>query len=422
MIIEPVKIAVIGCGGYAFQLIKRILTVPKSGMVAAITSLDGRSPGAQYCQERGIKVFENVEDLLNYGQFEVVLNPTPIHLHLSITKQCLSAGFPVWLEKPPVATVQELDELQSVAKDVKMPVAVCFNSLFSPLTQNLKLELVAGRFGALHRIKGIGAWIRTSAYFSRNSWAGCLKKDGQWILDGDVNNPFAHVLCNNLYFAANAHNALAEPAKVEAELYRCNQIESEDTSCLRIITRDGVEIIDYLTLSPKTEIPPKMVIETEKARIIFENFNMLRIEFHDGPIEEHEAYMEDRIAMIEHLCYAFRTGEPYLSILDMMRPFTVAVNGAFDSAGSIHPIPEEYKESEETNEVKYHNIQGIEKIMEDAFESNSLYSEMGIQWAKKGEKIDTTNYARFPKRFVANAEGGNQSNRSWKDDIYTKKI
>lgn len=401
MILEPVKIAVIGSGGYAFQLIKRILSVPHSGTVVAVTSLDPESPGALYCSQRGIRVFRTVEELLEFGDFEVVVNPTPIHLHTSITEACMAAGFPVWLEKPPVATVQELDALQSAAEKAGMPVAVCFNSLYSHLTQNLKADLVNGRFGDVRQVKGIGAWIRNSDYFNRNSWAGCLKKDGQWILDGDVNNPFAHVLCNNLYFAGIAQNALADLVKVEAELYRCNAIESEDTSCLRIQTQEGIEIIDYLTLSPQREIPPRTLIETEKALISFENFNRLKIEFYDGSVEEHEAYQEDRIEMIEHLCRAFRTGEPYLCTLGMLRPFTVAVNGAFDSAGTIHSIPEEYLRAEDQNGTRCLSISGVETVMEDAFASNSLYSEMGVPWACRGVVFDTGNYSRFPMRFVA---------------------
>jgi predicted dehydrogenase len=399
MILEPVKIAVIGTGGYAFQLIKRFLSVPHSGIITAVTTQDPDSPGTVFCRERGIRVFQTVEKLLQNGGFEVVVNPTPIHLHTAITKQCLAAGLPVWLEKPPVATVQELDALQSAAEDAGIPVAVCFNSLFSHLTQNLKKELIAGRFGDVRQVKGIGAWVRDSDYFNRNSWAGCLKKDGLWILDGDVNNPFAHVLCNNLYFAGGAHHALAEPVKIEAELYRCNNVESEDTSCLRIKTREGIEIMNYLTLSPEREIPPRTFIETEKAQILFENFNRVKIEFYDGPVEEHEAYQEDRIEMIEHLCRAFRTGEPYLCTLGMLRPFTVAVNGAFDSAGTIHTIPPEHVHTEELKGTTRRSIRGIETIMEDAFASNSLYSEMGVPWARKSEALYVAEYGQFPMRF-----------------------
>lgn len=399
MILDPVKIAVIGCGGYSFQLIKRIMSVPDSGFVVAVTSRDTSSPGAQFCRDRGIEVFQTIDELLDYGKFEVVLNPTPIHLHVSTTKQCLAAGFPVWLEKPPVATVQELDELQSIAELAGLDIPVCFNSLFSHLIQNLKKELVEGRFGRVRQIKGIGAWIRTTGYFSRNSWAGCLKKGDDWILDGDVNNPFAHVLCNNLFFAGTEQHALAKPVTVQAELYRCNKIESEDTSCLRIMTDNGVEILDYLTLSTEQEIPPLTIIETEKARITVKDFQDLKIEFYDGTTEEHESYQENRIEMIHHLCRVFRTGEPYISTLAMMRPFSVAVNGAFDSARTISTIPGDFIKLSEVNGVKHFSIQGIEKVMQDAFEANALYSEIGVPWAVKSEKFDTSNYQKFPVKF-----------------------
>ena len=112
---EPVKIGVIGCGGYAYQLIIRIQTTPLYGKITAVTSRNLDSEGANYCRANGIAVFQTVEELLAFGDFEAVVNPTPIHLHAEITKQCLDAGFPVWMEKPPVATVQELDGLNTAA-------------------------------------------------------------------------------------------------------------------------------------------------------------------------------------------------------------------------------------------------------------------------------------------------------------------
>ena len=78
MLEKPVKIAVIGCGGYAHQLIIRIQTTPLYGTITAVTSRDLDSEGARYCKAHGINVFQSVEELLAYGEFEVVVNPTPI--------------------------------------------------------------------------------------------------------------------------------------------------------------------------------------------------------------------------------------------------------------------------------------------------------------------------------------------------------
>ncbi|QHI70620.1 Gfo/Idh/MocA family protein [Tichowtungia aerotolerans] len=402
MINDPVKIGVIGCGGYAYQLIIRIQTTPLYGKITAVTSRDLDSDGANYCRAHGIKVFQTVGELLEYGDFEAVINPTPIHLHAGITKQCLAAGFPVWMEKPPVATVQELDDLNTAALVTGLPVAVCFNSLFSFRAQQLKAELVAGKYGKIKRIKSRGAWVRTNAYFSRNGWAGSLKKNGRWILDGDINNPFAHVVCNGLFFAGSSQNELANPASVQAELYRANRIESEDTSAIRIITDEGLEILSWLTLACRDESNPDTVIETEQAVIRFINLQEVEITFNDGTVEYRESFKENRLEMIEHLCRTLRSNEDLICSLADTRPFTLTVNAAFDSAETISTIPPEALDcvtvrGDETQVA----IAGMGEILKEAFESNSLFSEIGVPWVRASEPFYTDGYTQFPVRFQA---------------------
>jgi predicted dehydrogenase len=397
---EPVKIGVIGCGGYAYQLIIRIQTTPLYGRITAVTSRDINSDGAAYCRAHGIKVFSTVEELLAYGDFEVVVNPTPIHLHAEITKQCLAAGFPVWMEKPPVATVQELDDLSRAALVAGLPVAVCFNSLFSFRAQQLKAELVSGKYGKIKRVKSLGAWVRTDAYFGRNSWAGALKNGDRWILDGDINNPFAHVVCNGLFFAGCDQASLANPVTVQAELYRANQIESEDTSAIRIQTEEGIEILSWLTLACKDESDPVTVIETEQADIKFINLQKVEVRFHDGTVEFRDSYKENRLEMIEHLCRTLRSDEPLIGSLEMTRPFTLAVNAAFESVETINTIPANALDCVMVRgNEKQVAIAGMGEILKRAFEANALFSEIGVSWARKSEVFGTKNYMRFPVRF-----------------------
>lgn len=399
---DPVKIGVIGCGGYAYQLIARILTTPLYGKITAVTSRNLDSDGAKYCRAQGIKVFQTVEELLACGDFEVVVNPTPIHLHAEITKQCLNAGFPVWMEKPPVATVQELDDLNTAALIAGLPVAVCFNSVYSFRAQQLKAELIAGKYGKIKRVKSLGAWVRTDAYFSRNGWAGELKKGDHWILDGDINNPFAHVVCNGLFFAGSEQSALANPVAIEAELYRANQIESEDTSAIRIHTEEGVEILSWLTLACKDESDPDTVIETEKATIKFINLQQVEITFNDGTVEFRDSYKENRLEMIEHLCRTIRSDEELICSLADTRPFTLAINAAFDSVGTINTIPEDALDCVMVRETeKQVAIAGMGEILKEAFEANALFSEIGVPWARKSDVFSTKGYTQFPVRFQA---------------------
>jgi predicted dehydrogenase len=404
MLEKPVKIAVIGCGGYAHQLIIRIQTTPLYGTVTAVTSRDLDSEGARYCKAHGINVFQSVEELLTYGEFEVVVNPTPIHLHADISKQCLAAGFPVWMEKPPVATVQELDDLNAAAMAAELPVAVCFNSLFSYRVQQLKAELLAGTYGKIKRVKSLGAWVRTDAYFGRNNWAGALKRGDHWILDGDINNPLAHVVCNGLFFAGAQQATLANPLSVEAELYRANQIESEDTSAVRIQTAEGIEVLSWLTLACKDESDPVTVIETEQATIKLINLEKVEITWHDGRVEFRDSYKENRIEMIEHLCRSLRGDEPLIGELANLRPFTLSVNAAFESVGSIHSIPKSALDCVTVRETETQvAIEGMGAILKQAYESNALFSEIGVSWAHKSEVFETAGYTHFPVRFKVEA-------------------
>lgn len=397
---KPVKIAVIGCGGYAHQLIIRIQTTPLYGEIVAVTSRNLDSEGAQYCRRHGIQVFQGLDDLLAHGGFDVVVNPTPIHLHAEITQQCLAAGYPVWMEKPPVATIQDLDALDVAAVQAGLPVAVCFNSLFSFRMQQLKSELIAGVYGRIERIKSLGAWVRTDAYFNRNDWGGALKKGDQWILDGDINNPFAHVVCNGLFLGGDAQTKLATPVSVEAELYRANAIESEDTSAIRILTEEGIEILSWLTLASENEIDPVTIIETEQATIRLINLENVEICWKDGRREFRDHYKENRIEMIEHLCRAYRGDAALIGELSTLRPFTLCINAAFESVGSIVTIPESSLDTVTVRERETQvTIRGMGDILQEAYDRNALFSELQLPWAQKSTVFETKEYTHFPVRF-----------------------
>jgi hypothetical protein len=247
----------------------------------------------------------------------------------------------------------------------------------------------------------VGAWIRTEDYFTRSDWTGKVRNGQAWILDGSMNNPFAHVLCNGLYFAASEHHALAEPVRVQAELYHANAIETEDTSSLRIETREGVEVLTHFTLAPETEMPPTTVIEADLAVITLTDFQSLRIQWRGGRVEERASRCDNRVEMLQQLCRAVRTGEAYRSHLAMCRPFTVAVNAGFDSAAEVVAVPEAYIVRRDWDGSVAAAVRGLSSHLQTAHDEAALLSELGIPWARAGLRIETADYHRFPTRFSA---------------------
>jgi predicted dehydrogenase len=376
---NPVKIAVIGCGGYAFQLMQRMWTIPRYIEIVAASSRNLESQNALACAERGIRIYTNIHELLADAPegLQAVFNPTPIEVHAETTIPCLEAGFPVWLEKPPVPTLAEYDHLLPAIKRSGQVVDVCFNSLYGYNLRKLKADLVAGVYGQVKRVSGMGGWVRTQSYFERNAWAGALQVNGHWIYDGTINNPLAHVLCNNLFLAATEELALAEPAEVEARLWRANAIESEDTSSLRIVTRDGVEVFSHLTLAPEATVIPESVVDTDAARIILSNFEIVDVHWHDGRKEHMRSFKENRVEMLEELAHRCGTDDPQLCSLAMCRPFTSVVESAFQqvlqkNGGTIPRVEESHILRRAEQGSSAIAIQGINNKLRYAHENGVL--------------------------------------------------
>lgn len=386
---DPLQLGFIGCSGYAYQLFKRVATLPRFAKVVAAISREPGSEGSRAYRERKIPTFFTVEEMLEYGQgkLDAIFNPTPIHLHETITLQCLAAGIPVFVEKPPVASLEEHRNLIRASEKSGIPVAVCFNGLYSFLTQQLKGELVRGRYGAIRRIRSLGGWIRTRTYYQRNDWAGRVRLGNRWVLDGTINNPFAHQVANALYFASPEHHAMASPSTVEAELYHGNPIESEDTSSMRIITTDGIEIVTNFTLCAEEPVSPVLTIECEEAVINCFNSDKMEITFPDGRREERESYREDRLDMIEELYLALRTGERFLCDIRMCLPFTSTINAAFLSAWPICPVPEQALRRSSYDGSERREIMGISQDLLRAHRNGNLLSEIGVTWARPGRIV-----------------------------------
>ena len=393
------RLAMIGTGGYAFELIKRIWMIPDKIELLAVTSNPARKrPGVEVCREKGVEVYDSVNEMLEriQGRCDVVFVPTPIQTHSPLTKQCLSAGFDVFMEKPPTATIQELDELITFVDGYNTKVAVCFQYLYTSIMKQMKDNICSGKYGKVEKVKSISAWERLDSYFSRSNWAGKLRIDDQWVLDGTINNPLAHVLSNNLYLASMEPGQMAEPKTVQAELYHVHDIESEDTSSLRVITTDRVEVIYQATLCAQEVIEPITVVECQNAVIEYKEFNEANIKFKDGREESIRDDSELRVYMLEQLADAYYNQKSYQCTLETCRPFTIAVNAAFESSGFTHRINPKYtKRFEKDNSVKI-VVDNLDKLMKTGFEQGKLFSEIGVPWAIKSETIEAESYSKFP--------------------------
>jgi predicted dehydrogenase len=307
------------------------------------------------------------------------------------------------MEKPPAATIQDVDAMLDALERTGKYCAVGFQAQSAPSVRGLKKEICAGTLGAIREVIVIGQWKRMNDYFTRNRWSGRFMLDGNYILDGTVNNPMAHYLFNALYFISPEWNRAAMPRSVRAELYHAHHIESEDNSCLEVVTENGAKIYFYGTLCAPEEKPVTVEVIGERGRASWAG-NECRIFQGDKEVKViSDNGVESKTEQFRNIVRYQRGLDSELNCpLAMTRAHTLACNGAFESARKTLKIPDDklfLRKMPDTG-AEWIELPNIVEIMQRAAQERKLYSDMGIEWARPTKPFALKNYKLFDMKSV----------------------
>jgi len=407
---EPVRIGLIGVGGYArvyYDRIPKLEPTNLARLAAVVIRSRGKYPEQEKeLADRGVPIRRSFEEMLEKDgdRLDIAAIPTGIDSHKDLMIKAAEAGLNVILEKPSAATIQDLDEMIATLERTGKFCAVGFQSQYDPIVVGLKREICAGRLGRIKEVIAVGNWRRTDDYYERNPWAGRFMLNGRYVLDGTINNPLAHYLFNALYFASPQWGRAAAPLSVRAELYRAHKIESEDTSCLEMTCDSGARVYFYGSLCGRDgSVPPVIEVFGEKSRAVWTAEKAARL--FEGDRQTHEITNPGIDPRLE----LFRNAARYLRGLDaelncplaMTRPHVLAVNGAFESAGRPVTIPREHLRIStlpESGKVATGIIPDITELSLRAVAERRLYSDLGVEWARRTSPFSLDNYARFDIR------------------------
>lgn len=402
----PVRFGVVGIHGYSRTHIRSITQLVEQGRpvrlaaaVAHARELD--EPFAADLEKRGVRLVPDLKSLLALkGEIDVVTIPVGIHLHVPMSIQALEAGYPVYVEKPLAGAVQDALRLREAMARTPGPLFVGYQDGFQPAVRALKAELRAGRVGRLRRVVIMAAWPRYEKYYTRNNWAGKLRIGDTYALDCPVNNACAHYLNLALFWAGAEPEASARPLSVAAELYRAYPIESADTTCLRVRTDSGVEVVFVASHACRTVKGPLFRFDGDEGFATVDRTGGL---FAPWTVHRRGAAPEQGgvgLAAADSFDHAARfvRGERSVPVctLDMAFAQTLAVNGAFLSS-PIRTIPEASCEevAPEPGE-KLRFVPAMNAILDACFEKGCLPSETGLApWAKPGREVDVRNLTAF---------------------------
>jgi predicted dehydrogenase len=156
---QPVRMAMVGCGGMARHHVQRILQQQDTTKIVAVCEPSEKSYAAfaKIFDEASVTPPPNIPDLEQLlkqtaGKLDAAFIITPHAYHHDQAKLCMEAGVDVLLEKPMVMTAEEAEDLIAVRDRTGRLLVVAFNGSLSPEIREAVKLLRSGELGDILNI------------------------------------------------------------------------------------------------------------------------------------------------------------------------------------------------------------------------------------------------------------------------------
>ncbi|MFI8847910.1 Gfo/Idh/MocA family protein [Streptomyces sp. NPDC053780] len=375
---SPLPVVLAGARGHGRWHVANIRRLERAGLVrlAGICEL---TPLTE--QEAGGRLPEQSADfgaLLDSTGARVAVVCTPIPTHTDLALTAARRGVHLLLEKPPAPSYAEFRRMADGVAGTGVACQVGFQSLGSHAVPAIRELVAEGAIGEVVGVGGAGAWVRDEAYFRRAPWAGRRRMDGADVIDGALTNPLAHAVATAL--ALGGTTRAEDVTGIETELSHANDIEADDTSCVRIGTARGHRVTVAATLCAQRAAEPYVLLHGGSGRITFwyKQDRILLQRGGHGP----EEYQYGRTDLLENLVDHLTTGAALLVPPDETGAFMRVVE-AIRTAPDPDPLPAAawHRVPGESRRV----VPGVDGLVAAAADTLSLYSELGAPWAPRTE-------------------------------------
>lgn len=368
------RVALVGVHGFGERHLENIRRLICAGKIQFTAVADPLPPDEGQLPS-GTAVYDSLDELLANHAPDVVIISTPIQTHAALTKAALAAGANVFLEKPPVASMAQYQEVLAAAAKAGKLVQVGFQSLGSHAVGALEDLVASGGIGDVLGISATGQWLRTRGYFKRSRWAGKRRLDGVDVVDGVATNALAHAVATGLRLARAT--SAADVANVDTDLYRANHTESDDTSVVRVWTAEGTVLTCALTLCAPVQTAPLVTVYGTLGQITF-SYTEDRLDITTPSGTRSRSY--GRTDLLENLITA-RSEEDLLSPLKKTGAY-MAVLEAIRTAPEPTQIDAAHVSWHGDVDDSHAVVHGIESWIQRATQGQATFAELGAPWAR----------------------------------------
>lgn len=371
----PVVLA--GARGHGRSHLLNIRRLEQNGLVrlAGVCELNPLSP-AELAGFDAPEQSADLGELLERTGARIAVICTPIHTHTDLALTAAAQGVHTLLEKPTTASYPEFERLLAGLDKSGTACQIGFQSLGSHAVDAIRELVLDGAIGRLRGIGAAGAWVRDEAYHRRVPWAGRRSLDGRDVVDGVLTNPLAHAVATALRL--DGGDLAGDVSGIELEQYRANDIEADDTSCLRLRTARSTRITVAVTLCAERNTEPYVMVHGTEGRVTFwyKQDRVLVERAGRGPAETvygRTDLLENLVAHLEEgaelVVPAHRTGA-FMRILEAVR-----------TGPSPARLPADAWYGVDGDNGPRRIVRGVDALVAESAETLATFAELGADWA-----------------------------------------
>lgn len=171
---EPIRIALVGCGGMARKYRKKYTQIPGAELALVVDA--NEAVARQVGDELGVAWSTDFQDALA-ANIDMVDISTPNFLHRPQAVAALNAGKHLLLQKPMAPSLEEAKEIVDAAAAAKTTAGVYMSMLDNPVYYDIKRMMQEGLLGDITNISCRSAH-RGGLHLAAGDWRGSVEKTG----------------------------------------------------------------------------------------------------------------------------------------------------------------------------------------------------------------------------------------------------
>lgn len=376
------KVLLVGVGGYGSGYVRALTGNDYGAEIAGV--VDIMPDIEKVCPEIGannISVYRSISDFYKDNSADLAILASPIHLHTPMSIECMKNGSHVLCEKPLCLTTEEIDALDACSLETGKFLAVGYQMNYRRDVQNLKKDILSGKFGSPLRARCLHTYRRGSIYYARNNWAGRITVDGHEVFDSPFTNACAHNFQLLTYLLGKDAESACNILGVKAEMYRGNEtVENYDIACMRFETDTGADICYYTAHPISAEVlGPFARIEFEKAVVEYGPDHSMTARMNTGEVIKYgQADLDAYRYKLENVISCIKNKTPLVCTTKSEIGHVRAVRMV--QALPIEDIPKDHVDIvQDEKRGTCRHVRNLEENLKRALENWALPKEIGIE-------------------------------------------